>query len=106
MYLGSSPIYPTPIKIPYEYIEGELKFWETSTVCYVLGANPPLYAIEGFVRRICSTSEIDKIGTVVKGVILVRLKIAEELDTAYESNGILFDKKTLYSKILVEEYII
>lgn len=40
---------PKPIKISYEDIEDELKFWETFVVCYVLGDNPPLHVIEAFV---------------------------------------------------------
>lgn len=36
-------------------------------VCYVLGANPPLHVIEGFVNRIWDSDCIDKIGTVAKG---------------------------------------
>ena len=98
MTSGTSSPSPKPIKIFYEDIEDELKFWETSVVCYVLGANPPLHVIEGFVRRTWNASDIDKIGTVAKGVFIVHMKSAEGLTIACESNGILFDKKPFVVK--------
>ena len=32
---------PAPIKISYKDVVDEIKFWETSVICDVLGANPP-----------------------------------------------------------------
>ena len=85
-----------PVKISYSYIAEELNFWESSIVCYILGANPPLHVVEGFVKRIWNPAEIDKIGTVAKGFYLIRMKSKESMAAACESNGILFDKKTFY----------
>ena len=39
-------------EIELEDIQEEISFWESSIVCYILGANPPLMVIEGFIRRI------------------------------------------------------
>ena len=89
---------PTSIKISYEDIEDELLFRKTSVVCFVLGAEPPLHVIDGFVKRIWGTTDIDKIGTVAKRVFLVRLKSVESLEVACGSNGILFDKKPFIVK--------
>lgn len=71
-------------------------------VCYVLGANPPLHAIDGFVKCIWNPIDIDKVGTVAKGVFLVRLKSQEALTVACDSNGILFDKKPFIVKPLTK----
>lgn len=92
--LGMASI-PSPVKISYEDVAEECVFWETSVVCYVLGANPPLHVINGFVNRIWNPVDIDKVGTIDKGVFLVRLKSQEALRVACDSNCILFDKKSL-----------
>ena len=76
----------------------ELDFWVTSVVCYVLGANPLLNVIEGFVKCIWNPTEIDKIGIVVKGIYLVRMKTKEGLAVACDSNRILFEKKPFVIK--------
>lgn len=80
--------HPLPTKINYFDIEDELKYWESFVICYVLGANPPIHVIEGFVKRIWKLEEIDKIGSVAKGIYLVHMKSLEGVTTACESNGI------------------
>ncbi|CAI8604591.1 unnamed protein product [Vicia faba] len=40
------------VKIVLEDIEDEIAYWKSSIVCYMLGANPPLQVLEGFIRRI------------------------------------------------------
>uniref|UniRef100_A0A803PAH1 DUF4283 domain-containing protein n=1 Tax=Cannabis sativa TaxID=3483 RepID=A0A803PAH1_CANSA len=39
------------VRITNDDIQDEVDFWKPSIACYVLGANPPLVVIEGFVRR-------------------------------------------------------
>ena len=58
------------VKITGEDIEDEIEFWKTAMVCYVLGANPPLYVMEGFCKRMWS-EKVDKIGSPSYGVFLV-----------------------------------
>ena len=60
---ASSPISgtPPPVKITFDDIANEVKFWKSSVVRFVLGANPPLHVIEGFVRRIWQDHSIDKL---------------------------------------------
>ncbi|KAJ8419957.1 hypothetical protein Cgig2_000975 [Carnegiea gigantea] len=45
---------------------------DEDVLCSVLGLNPPLEVIEGFIRRICRTFDIDKICVTKEGVFLVR----------------------------------
>ena len=49
-------------------------------MCYVLGANPPFHVVEGFVQRIWNAETIDKVGTVAKGIHLIRLKTKVDLE--------------------------
>ncbi|CAO2822822.1 unnamed protein product [Amaranthus hypochondriacus] len=41
-----------PIKIDFDDIVDEVHFWESAFVYFVLGSNPPLRVMEGYVRRI------------------------------------------------------
>lgn len=63
-----------PVKISYEDIADEISFRETSVVCYVLGANPPLHVIDGFVKRIWNSLDINKVGTKLRVCFLFDLK--------------------------------
>lgn len=40
------------IKIDFDDIQSEIEYWNSSVVCYVLGANPPFSMMEGYIRRI------------------------------------------------------
>lgn len=93
MAIGNTPSLPLTIKISYSDIEEELKYWESSVVCYFLRANPPIHVNEGFVKRICKADEIDKIGSVAKRIYRVHMKSVEGVSNACASNGIIFDKK-------------
>ena len=79
-------------------IKDQIKYWESAVVCFVIGANPPLHVIDGFVRHIWKDLDIDTVGMVDKGVFMVRMKSAKSRDKAYESNGVLFDNKPFVIK--------
>ncbi|KAM6551072.1 hypothetical protein CsatB_000880 [Cannabis sativa] len=49
------------VKITLDDIEDEIHFLSSSIVCYVLGANPPLYVLEGFIKRVWNR-KVDKVG--------------------------------------------
>lgn len=61
-----------PVKIDMEDISDEIYFHNSSIICYVLGDNPPIQAMEGFFRRIWRTFKVDKVALINKGVYLVR----------------------------------
>ena len=87
-----------PIKISKEDFFNEIKYWESAVICYVIGANPPLQVIEGFVKRIWKNMSIDKVGLLAKGVFIVRMSSNSDRDLAYETSGILFDRKPFVVK--------
>ncbi|KAM6574863.1 hypothetical protein CsatA_023190 [Cannabis sativa] len=57
-------------------IEGEIEYWNSAIVCYVLGANPPLDVLEGFARRIWK-EKVDKVGLLSYGIFLIRFTSVE-----------------------------
>ena len=57
-------------KITPEDVHSELEYWQTSIVCSVLGANPSLEVMEGFLRRVWHSQTIDKISLVKNGLFL------------------------------------
>ncbi|XP_056689967.1 uncharacterized protein [Spinacia oleracea] len=62
----------SPVQIDIDDIQEEVDFRNSSTVCYVVGANPPLRVMEGFIRRIWKKYNVDKVVLVKKGIYLVR----------------------------------
>lgn len=94
---GNSP-HPKPVIISMKDIIDEIHFWESAVVCFVMGANPPLNVIEGYVNRIWKNLLIDKIGMIRKGVFLVRLMEQHHKNEACDSSGILFDNKPFIVK--------
>lgn len=40
------------VQIEIEDIQDKIDYWNSYIVCYVIGANPPLPVMKGFIRRI------------------------------------------------------
>lgn len=95
---GTSP-HPKPVKIDMDDVIDEIHFWETFVVCFVMGANPPLHVIEGYVKRIWENKMIDKIDMIRKGVFVVLFMDLETRNEACNSSGILFDSNHLWSSL-------
>ena len=80
------------IKINFEDIDDEIRYWESAIVCYVIGDNPPLHIIDGYVKRIWKDLDVEKVGMVRKGVFIVILNDKVARDKACEISDIVFDK--------------
>ncbi|XP_056691786.1 uncharacterized protein [Spinacia oleracea] len=57
-----------PVQIELDDIQSEIDFWNSTVVCYIVGANPPINVMEGYVRRIWGSLKVDKVVLVKKGV--------------------------------------
>ncbi|XP_062114462.1 uncharacterized protein LOC133825549 [Humulus lupulus] len=86
------------VKIDLEDIEEEVNYWNSSIVCYVLGANPPLPVMEGFCRRVWKNLGIDKVAGIGHGVFMVRFNTVEQRDNVLKNGIMFFDKKPLIMK--------
>ncbi|KAL9243904.1 hypothetical protein vseg_017741 [Gypsophila vaccaria] len=73
----------------------ELEYWKNAVICFIMGANPPGHVIEGFIRRIWTKFNIDKISFLPNGVFLVRFASLEMKEKALNSGYFLFDNKPL-----------
>ena len=58
-------------KIEHQDVEAEMEYWNYGIICSVLWANPSLGVIEGFVGRIWSQYQVDKVVVARKEVYLV-----------------------------------
>ncbi|KAJ8423024.1 hypothetical protein Cgig2_028227 [Carnegiea gigantea] len=81
----------------------EIKYWNSSVLCSVLGANPPLEVMEGFIQRIWKSFAINKICLVKKGVYLVRFQHIHEQTTVLQRGVYYFNKKPFLVKPWNEE---
>ncbi|XP_074293233.1 uncharacterized protein LOC141620200 [Silene latifolia] len=86
------------LQIQSEDVEEEVVYWNQAVLCYILGANPPWEVIEGFIRRIWTKYNIDKISFMPSGVFLVRFKTVEMRDKVLQAGHFLFDNKPMIVK--------
>lgn len=47
------------IKIDVEDEQPEVDFWNFSLICYIIGGNPPLIVMNGYIRRLWSNKGVD-----------------------------------------------
>lgn len=59
------------IKIDVEDVQPEVDFWNSSLICYVVGANPPPIVMEGYIRRLWKNNGVDKVVMLKKRVFIV-----------------------------------
>ena len=103
---GTSLSYFTPsvisgakcAKITGEDVAPEIAYWKTSILCSVLGANPPLDVMEGYLRRVWNSQDIDKISMVKHGLFLVRFHTTEAQQAVVQRGVFFFDRKPLLVK--------
>ncbi|KAL2935490.1 50S ribosomal protein L3 organellar chromatophore [Bienertia sinuspersici] len=86
-----------------EDVQPEIEYWESSTVAYVLGANPPIPVMEGFIRRIWSKYGVDKVIVLQRGMYLIRIKTMEQRDNIVKYERPFFDSKPVVMKAWVDD---
>uniref|UniRef100_A0A803QPT3 DUF4283 domain-containing protein n=1 Tax=Cannabis sativa TaxID=3483 RepID=A0A803QPT3_CANSA len=80
------------VKITKEDMQEEVDFWTPSIVCYVLGANPPMSILDGFVRRVWK-DKINKVGMISHGIFLVLFKSIDDRNQVLSRVYIFFNKR-------------
>ncbi|XP_074297634.1 uncharacterized protein LOC141628380 [Silene latifolia] len=86
------------LQIQLEDVEEDIEFWNQAVVCFILGANPPWEVVEGFIRRIWTKYNIDKISFMPNGIFFVRFKTMEMKEKVLSSEHYLFDNKPMIVK--------
>lgn len=71
-----------PIQIDFEDIQEEVDFLNSSIVCYVVGANPLIRIMEGFIRRIWKKLNVEEVVLVKEEIYMVRFM---EMDSKIRS---------------------
>uniref|UniRef100_A0A803PRM4 DUF4283 domain-containing protein n=1 Tax=Cannabis sativa TaxID=3483 RepID=A0A803PRM4_CANSA len=87
----------TPPILRSEDIEDEVHYWSSSIVCYVLGYNPPLSVIDGFIRRVWK-GKVDKVGSLSYGVFLVQFDTVEIRDEILNGGYVFFNNRPVVMK--------
>lgn len=93
-----SEFWKPKVKITMDDIQEEVQFWDSSIVCFVLGANPPTNVIDGFVRRIWGKLGVDKVAGLGNGIHIVRFNAIENRDKVLAMGVQFFDKKPFIVK--------
>uniref|UniRef100_A0A803P9J0 Reverse transcriptase domain-containing protein n=1 Tax=Cannabis sativa TaxID=3483 RepID=A0A803P9J0_CANSA len=85
------------IKIEFEDIAEEVNYLQPSLVCYVIGANPPINILEGFMRRLWK-EEVVKVGLLAKGIFIIRFQNMEQRDKVMQQGYVFFERKPMVMK--------
>ncbi|XP_048490011.1 uncharacterized protein LOC125491972 [Beta vulgaris subsp. vulgaris] len=68
------------VQIDFDDIKEKVDFWNSAIVRYVMGANPLIHVMEGFVHRIWKNIKVDKVAMIHKGVFIVRFSSMDNRD--------------------------
>ncbi|VFQ86461.1 unnamed protein product [Cuscuta campestris] len=74
-------------------------YWDSALVCCILGANPPLEIVKGFLNRIWKTYGIDDVSFLKEGQFIVRFKKEEDRDEIIKRKYYYMDNKPVYVQI-------
>lgn len=75
-----------------------MAYWQSSIVCDVLGDNPPIKVMEGFVHRISKNIGIDKIVVLGRGIFLIRFNCQDSMLKVINWTHCFFDNKPFIMK--------
>ncbi|XP_074296934.1 uncharacterized protein LOC141627598 [Silene latifolia] len=81
------------LKITADDVQAEIDYWSLAIYGYVMGANPPWAAMEGYLRREWCDYEITKISFLPNGLFVVRFSTLEYRDLVLKKGLFLFDGK-------------
>ncbi|VFR00991.1 unnamed protein product [Cuscuta campestris] len=71
-------------------------YWNSALVCCILGANPPLDIIKGFLSRIWKTYDIEDISFLKESQFIVRFAKEEDRDEILKRTYYFMDNKPVY----------
>ncbi|VFQ79121.1 unnamed protein product [Cuscuta campestris] len=72
------------------------KYWNSALVCCILGANPPLDIIKGFLSKIWKTYDIEDISFLKESQFIVRFAKEEDRDEILKCTYYFMDNKPVY----------
>ncbi|XP_074300594.1 uncharacterized protein LOC141631877 [Silene latifolia] len=81
------------LKLTADDVKDEIEYWSYAIYGYVMGANPPWRALEGYLRREWKDYEISKVAFLPNGLFVVRFATMEHRKLVLEKGMFLFDGK-------------
>lgn len=73
----------------------EVDFWNSSVICFVVGANPPSYVMEGFISRIRRNYSVDNVVMLKNDVYIVKFSSMEKKELVLTESHPFFDNKPM-----------
>ncbi|KAM6562940.1 hypothetical protein CsatB_022938 [Cannabis sativa] len=92
----TEPIIKNGIKIAQldlEEVKEEAASWNSTMICMVLGANPPMAVFEGFIKRIWGHLGIKQIVKMTRGLVMINFNDEALRDQVLEAVVFQFDMK-------------
>ncbi|KAL2943652.1 D-ribose pyranase, partial [Bienertia sinuspersici] len=86
------------VKMGLHEIQPELDYWASAVYCYIIGANPPVAVMKGFIKRVWGKYEVDKVIGVKKSLYLIRFKSMDYCKVVLNDEKIFFDSKPIMLK--------
>ncbi|KAL2900249.1 hypothetical protein RDABS01_025331 [Bienertia sinuspersici] len=86
------------VKIGLHDIQPELDYWASSVYCYIIGANPPVAVMDGFIKRVWKKYDVDKVIGAKKSLYLIRFKSLDNSKAVLNDEKIFFDSKPVMIK--------
>uniref|UniRef100_A0A803PY04 Reverse transcriptase domain-containing protein n=1 Tax=Cannabis sativa TaxID=3483 RepID=A0A803PY04_CANSA len=87
--------YQAQSQLDVEKVKLQAKCWESTIVCMVLGANPPIAVFEGFIRRIWGNLGIAQIARMNGGCTIMEFNDVATRDHVLENGIVQFDHKSV-----------
>ncbi|VFR03444.1 unnamed protein product [Cuscuta campestris] len=85
-------------------------YWNSTLVCCILGANPPIEVVKGFINRVWKSYPMDDISVLKEGQFLVTFRKEEDMKEIVKRRYYFFDNKPMYiqqwkpgMKVITEE---
>ncbi|XP_074316286.1 uncharacterized protein LOC141652637 [Silene latifolia] len=90
-----SPNKGNALKLTLDDVKDEIEYWNLAVYGYVMGANPPWEAMEGYLCRIWPNYEISKVSFLPNGLFVVRFAKEERKRLVLAQGMFLFDGKPI-----------
>ncbi|XP_074266687.1 uncharacterized protein LOC141589967 [Silene latifolia] len=81
------------LKLTPDDVKDEINYWTPSVFGYVIGANPPWNVISGYLKRVWTGVNLDKLSFLPNGIFIARFKSVKDQQQVLKEGHLMFDNK-------------